>query len=77
MKIPGKLYGRETELAVLMGAFDRAMLDAPAELVLVSGPEGAGKSRLIQELAGPIVEERALLLAGRSVRPARTSRSRR
>ena len=41
------------------------MLDAPAELVLVTGPEGAGKSRLVQELAGPIVEERALLLAGR------------
>ena len=45
------LVGREAELAVLSGAFDRVVRDrAPATVALVGEP-GIGKSRLARELA--------------------------
>ncbi|WP_212499805.1 AAA family ATPase [Bradyrhizobium lablabi] len=48
-KISNKLYGRDSERAVLQAAFDRAR-DGGAELVLISGPPGIGKSFLAQSL---------------------------
>jgi predicted ATPase/GAF domain-containing protein/tRNA A-37 threonylcarbamoyl transferase component Bud32 len=44
-----RLYGRDSDLAALEGALDRARLRGP-ELALVSGYSGIGKSALVQEL---------------------------
>jgi PAS domain S-box-containing protein len=50
LSIPEKLYGREGEIETLGAAFDRVKTDHTAELVLVSGYPGVGKSALVGEL---------------------------
>src|SRR6202453_1415523 len=44
---PEKLYGREHEIETLLGAFDRVVANGAAELVLVSGYSGIGKSTVV------------------------------
>jgi serine/threonine protein kinase len=48
--IPEKLYGREREVDALLTAFDRVVAQGTAELVLVSGYSGIGKSSVVNEL---------------------------
>jgi len=48
--IPGRLYGRESEMAGLQAAFERVRQGGRAELMLVSGYSGIGKSSLVNEL---------------------------
>ena len=43
--------GREKELAKLLDAFDEAAVSHQAQLVLLLGEPGIGKSRLVLELA--------------------------
>ncbi|MEG4006678.1 AAA family ATPase [Microcoleus sp. Pol11C1] len=62
--IPQKLYGRETEVANLMDAFDRVSAGT-AEIVLVSGYSGIGKSCLVYEIHKPIVGARGYFIAGK------------
>ncbi|WP_250475348.1 AAA family ATPase [Caballeronia sp. GAFFF1] len=50
LRIGEKLYGRESEVEVLQSCLNRAALDRPCELVLVSGNSGVGKSSLVDEL---------------------------
>lgn len=64
-QIPQKLYGREAELAELMGAFDRVANSGQPELLLVAGYAGIGKSALVQELHKPVVRERGHFLSGK------------
>jgi len=47
---PEKLYGREHEIETLLGAFDRVVTNGAAELVLVSGYSGIGKTSVVNEL---------------------------
>lgn len=49
LRIPQKLYGREPELATLLETFARTCKGS-AELLLVSGNSGVGKSVLVGEL---------------------------
>ncbi len=63
--IPEKLYGREREVAALLGAFDRVVAQGAAELVLVSGYSGVGKSSLVNELHKVLVPQRGLFAAGK------------
>lgn len=55
-EIPQKLYGREQEINTLVTAFERvnasgeAEMQRGAQMVLVSGPSGVGKSSLINEI---------------------------
>ena len=63
--IPEKLYGREREVAVLLAAFDRVAAQGRAELVLVSGYSGIGKSSVVNELHKALVPPRALFAAGK------------
>ena len=50
LAVPGRLHGRERELGQLTRAFERAA-DGAAELVLLEGAAGVGKSALMRELA--------------------------
>jgi PAS domain S-box-containing protein len=63
--VPEKLYGREREVEALLGAFDRVVARGIAELVLVSGYSGVGKSSVVNELHKVLVPPRGLFAAGK------------
>jgi predicted ATPase/signal transduction histidine kinase/tRNA A-37 threonylcarbamoyl transferase component Bud32 len=62
--IPQKLYGRETEVATLMAAFERVAIGS-TEMMLVSGYSGIGKTCVVQEIHKPIVRQRGYFIAGK------------
>ena len=62
--IPQKLYGREAEVATLMDAFDRVS-SGTAEMMLVSGYSGIGKSSLVNEIHKPIVRQKGYFISGK------------
>ncbi|MEO1210206.1 MAG: AAA family ATPase [Cyanobacteria bacterium J06638_20] len=69
-QIPQKLYGRDAEVQALLAAFDRVSGQDPAsqthaELVLVSGYSGIGKSALVQEIHKPITAKRGYYISGK------------
>ncbi|BAY59508.1 serine/threonine protein kinase and signal transduction histidine kinase with GAF and PAS/PAC sensor (plasmid) [Leptolyngbya boryana NIES-2135] len=69
-QIPQKLYGRETEIAALLAAFERVAGEDPetptsSEMMLVSGYSGIGKSALVQELYTPITARRGYFISGK------------
>jgi len=63
-QIPQRLYGREPEIGLLLGAFARVSLGA-AELLLVAGYSGAGKSSLVHEVHKPITDKTGHFAAGK------------
>jgi len=63
-RLAHKLYGRRAEIDTLMRAFDRAS-SGPAELVLVKGFSGIGKSSLVHEVHKPITQKRGTYVAGK------------
>jgi PAS domain S-box-containing protein len=63
--IPEKLYGREREIEALIAAFDRVVAIGTAELVLVSGYSGIGKSAVVNELHKVLVPPRGLFATGK------------
>jgi PAS domain S-box-containing protein len=62
---PEKLYGREHEIETLLGAFDRVVTNGAAELVLVSGYSGIGKTSVVNELHKALVPSRGLFASGK------------
>jgi PAS domain S-box-containing protein len=64
--IAEKLYGRDREVDALLTAFDRIVGGGRAELVLVSGYSGIGKSAVVNELHKPLVPPRGLFASGKS-----------
>jgi PAS domain S-box-containing protein len=65
LQIPAKLYGRSEECGALLVAFDRVVQTGRAELMLVSGYSGIGKTSVVQEVHKPIVRERGYFVAGK------------
>ncbi|MFM0339369.1 trifunctional serine/threonine-protein kinase/ATP-binding protein/sensor histidine kinase [Paraburkholderia fungorum] len=63
--IPEKLYGREAQIDALIAAFDRIVAGAGAELVLISGYAGIGKSSVVNELHRVLVPPRGLFASGK------------
>ncbi len=63
--IPEKLYGRAREVETLLASFDRIVKSGRAELVLVSGYSGIGKSAVVNELHKPLVPPRGLFASGK------------
>jgi PAS domain S-box-containing protein len=63
--IPEKLYGREKEVERLVAAFDRVVGQGGAEMILVSGYSGIGKSSVVNELHKALVPPRGLFAAGK------------
>ena len=62
--IPEKLYGRETEVAALLAAFDR-VAEGAAELALIAGFSGIGKTAVVNEVHKPIVKRRGYFIRGK------------
>jgi len=62
--IPQKLYGRETEIAQLLQAFEH-VTQGNSQLLLVAGYSGIGKSALVQELYRPITAKRGYFISGK------------
>lgn len=56
---PSPCVGRERELGTLLGLFEEAFEEPVARAVLLSGPPGAGKSRLVHELLGRLRDAHA------------------
>jgi serine/threonine protein kinase len=62
--IPEKLYGRATEVAQLLAAFER-VADGASELMLVAGFSGIGKTAVVNEVHKPIVRQRGYFIKGK------------
>ncbi len=64
LQIPQKLVGREAEVAQLLASFERVAAGG-AELLLITGYSGIGKSSLVNEIHKPIVIGRGYFIAGK------------
>jgi predicted ATPase/signal transduction histidine kinase/ActR/RegA family two-component response regulator/tRNA A-37 threonylcarbamoyl transferase component Bud32 len=62
--IPEKLYGRESEVTALLNAFARVSSER-AEMMLVAGYSGIGKTAIVQEVHKPIVRQRGYFIKGK------------
>ena len=63
---PGRLYGRERELQALHAALARVATEGRAELVLVSGFPGIGKSSLVEGLRPALPASGSLFVSGKA-----------
>ncbi|WP_293073273.1 AAA family ATPase [Okeania sp. SIO3B5] len=78
--IPDKLYGRETEIDTLLQAFERvsnsphtpfnkggeeSLSKGGAEMMLVAGFSGIGKTAVVNEVHKPIVKRRGYFIKGK------------
>ncbi|MEG4584339.1 AAA family ATPase [Microcoleus sp. MOSTC5] len=62
--IPDKLYGRETDAATLLQAFERVSTGS-TEMMLVAGFSGIGKTAVVNEVHKPIVRQRGYFIKGK------------
>lgn len=62
--ISQKLYGREKEIGILTQVFEKAYKQT-AELTLISGYSGIGKSSLVYEIQRPIEEKQGHFISGK------------
>jgi PAS domain S-box-containing protein len=63
--VPERLYGRAREIETLLTCFDRIVNSGTAELVLVSGYSGIGKSSVVNELHRVLAQRRGLFASGK------------
>jgi len=68
--IPEKLYGRETEVETLLNAFERvasppAHQGGKAEMILVAGFSGIGKTAVVNEVHKPITRQKGYFIKGK------------
>jgi PAS domain S-box-containing protein len=63
--IPDELFGREPQIAVLNAAWHRVTSGGAAELVLVSGYSGIGKTSLVNELRRHVLDAGGFFLVGK------------
>jgi predicted ATPase/class 3 adenylate cyclase len=63
-QIPQRLYGRDSEVECLLEAFERTRRGR-AEVMLVGGHAGVGKSALIHEIHKPITRARGYFISGK------------
>jgi PAS domain S-box-containing protein len=65
IELPRRLYGRDREIEELLGAYRRVADAGPAEVVLIAGYSGIGKSSLVHQLQGHVLRDRGFFLAGK------------
>jgi predicted ATPase/serine phosphatase RsbU (regulator of sigma subunit)/tRNA A-37 threonylcarbamoyl transferase component Bud32 len=64
LQIPQKLYGRDSQVNTLLQAFERVSQGA-AEMMLVAGYSGVGKTALVHEVHKPMTGKRGYFAAGK------------
>ncbi len=66
-QIPQKIYGRQEEIDILLTAFERVAnhQESTAEMMLVAGHAGVGKSSLIAEIHKPNTRLRGYFIEGK------------
>ena len=62
--IPDKLYGRETEVQALLKSFERTS-QGKAEIMLVAGFSGVGKTAVVNEVHKPITRQQGYFIKGK------------
>ncbi|MEG4530706.1 AAA family ATPase [Microcoleus sp. D2_18a_D3] len=62
--IPEKLYGRETEISHLLATFERVSIGS-AEMMLVAGFSGIGKTAVVNEVHKSIARQRGYFIKGK------------
>ncbi|MEG3898091.1 MULTISPECIES: AAA family ATPase [unclassified Microcoleus] len=62
--ISEKLYGRQTEVEILLNAFNRVS-EGSSEIMLVAGFSGIGKTAVVNEVHKPIVRQRGYFIKGK------------
>ena len=72
--LPQKLYGREHDVDRLLHAFDQAC-SGVAQLLLISGASGIGKTSLVGELVGPATARGATFISSKAEEGHRQSGS--
>jgi PAS domain S-box-containing protein len=65
LRIPEKLYGRESELRRMIDAYEHVATHGAFQFMLVSGTAGVGKSSLVNELHRALHSSRGVFAAGR------------
>jgi serine/threonine protein kinase len=63
-QIPQKLYGRESEINTLLSGFERVAA-GKAEIMLVAGYSGIGKSVLVKEIYKSLSEKQGYFISGK------------
>ncbi|NEO52298.1 MAG: AAA family ATPase [Okeania sp. SIO3B5] len=66
--IPEKLYGREIEVQTLLDAFERVaspLGKGKAEMMLVAGYSGVGKTAVVNEVHKPITRQKGYFIKGK------------
>ena len=63
---PVPMIGRDRELAVLTGIWERVVDEGRAQFITVFGPAGIGKSRIALELSQLVADQGARVVRGRS-----------
>jgi predicted ATPase len=64
LTIPNKLYGRDRDIATLLGSFER-ISSGHGEVLLVPGSSGVGKTALVQELQIPSRNRNGFFIRGK------------
>ncbi|MDF3036026.1 MAG: hstK, partial [Paucimonas sp.] len=64
LRLPQHLYGRESDTEQLLNAFDR-VAGGSAEMLLITGYSGIGKSALANELQRPVLERGGYFVSGK------------
>jgi len=65
LSTPQKLYGREREIAGLLGAYNRVATTGTPELMLISGYSEVGKTSIVNELHKALVPSGGLFASGK------------
>jgi len=65
VQTPSRLHGREQELKLLLGSYERVVGGGALELVMVSGYSGIGKSSLIRQLEELVLRDGGFFVSGK------------
>jgi serine/threonine protein kinase len=65
LQIPQKLYGREKQIETLFNCFQNTIETSTANLMLVSGHSGIGKTVLIKEIYKPLTQQHGYFIHGK------------
>ncbi|MEM9541014.1 MAG: AAA family ATPase [Cyanobacteria bacterium P01_E01_bin.42] len=63
-QIPQKLYGRQEQVEQLLASFERVS-EGAAEMMLVAGYSGIGKSVVVNEIYKPITRQKGYFISGK------------